>query len=152
MPKGKETMTESQLANIRDHKWPKGHSGNPKGKPKNRVKELLKRILPKGKLKKIEALTVEEINTIESTILAMELSDLRLLAEADETPSYAKSLALAAIIDMKNGRTNTVDRLVDRIYGAVQQRLDVTSEGKPIGRLMTREEQVEYLRQLEEEY
>ena len=31
MPKGKDTMTESQLANIESHKWQKGQSGNPRG-------------------------------------------------------------------------------------------------------------------------
>ena len=74
-------------------------------------------MLPKSKLKKSEGLTQDEINTIERSILAMELSDLQVLAKADETPAYAKTLAMAAIIDMKNGKTTTVDRLKDRQYG-----------------------------------
>ena len=154
MPRGKETMTESQLANIESHKWHKGQSGNPKGKPKDRVKALLKHVLPKSKLKKSEGLTQDEINTIERSILAMELSDLQVLAKADETPAYAKTLAMAAIIDMKNGKTNTVDRLMDRQYGKPQQKVDITSNGKQIqqGTPLTREEQIEYLKKLEEDY
>lgn len=154
MPRGKETMTESQLANIESHKWRKGQSGNPNGKRKDRVRELLRRMLPKGKLKKSEALSLDEINTIERSILALELSDLQVMAKADETPAYAKTLAMAAIIDMKNGKTTTMDRLMDRQYGKPQQKVDITSGGKEIGqgRPLTREEQIEYLRQLEEEY
>lgn len=154
MPRGKETMTESQLANIESHKWQKGQSGNPKGKPKDRVKALLKQVLPKSKLKKSEGLTKDEINTIERSILAMELSDLQVLAKADETPAYAKTLAMAAIIDMKNGKTTTVDRLMDRQYGKPQQKVDITTNGKQIrqGTPLTREEQIAYLKKLEEEY
>lgn len=155
MPKGKDTMTESQLANLDGHKWKKGQSGNPKGKPKNRVAELLKRVLPKGKLRRMEALTTDEIDTIELGILALELDDLQALAKADETPAYAKTLAMAAIIDMKNGRTATMDRLMDRQYGKPQQKVDITSNGKDIGQTglpLTREEQAAYLKQLEDEY
>ena len=154
MPRGKETMTESQLANIESHKWQKGQSGNPRGKKKDRVKALLKQVLPKSKLKKSEALTLDEINTIEKSILVLKLADLQLLAKADDTPAYAKTLAMAAIIDMKNGKTTTMDRLMDRQYGKPQQKVDITTGGKPIeqGRPLTREEQIEYLKKLEEEY
>ena len=108
---------------------------------------------PQG-LKKSEALTSEEIDTIERSILSLELADLQTLARNEETPAYAKTLAMAALMDMKFGKTYTVDRLMDRQYGKPQQKVDITTGGKPIqaGRPLTREEQVEYLRQLEEEY
>lgn len=146
-------MTESQLANIESHKWRKGQTGNPNGRPKNRVKILLQQILPKNKLKKSGALTLEEINTIEQSILALELSDLQVLAKADETPAYAKTLAMAAIIDMKNGKTSTMSLLMDRQYGKPQQNIDITSNGKTLEQVpLTRAEQAEYLKHLEEEY
>ena len=103
----------------------------------------------------MEALTTDEIDTIELGILALELDDLQALAKADETPAYAKTLAMAAIIDMKNGRTATMDRLMDRQYGKPQQKVDITSNGKDIGQTglpLTREEQAAYLKQLEDEY
>lgn len=146
-------MTESQLANIESYKWRKGQTGNPNGRPKNRVKILLQQILPKNKLKKSGALTLEEINTIEQSILALELSDLQVLAKADETPAYAKTLAMAAIIDMKNGKTSTMSLLMDRQYGKPQQSIDITSNGKTLEQVpLTRAEQAEYLKHLEEEY
>lgn len=146
-------MTESQLANLEEHKWRKGQTGNPNGRPKNRVKILLQQILSKNKLKKSGALTLEEINTIEQSILALELSDLQVLAKADETPAYAKTLAMAAIIDMKNGKTSTMSLLMDRQYGKPQQNIDITSNGKTLEQVpLTRAEQAEYLKHLEEEY
>ncbi len=132
MPKGKETMTASQLANLEKGKFKPGQSGNPAGKKKDRVRELLRRVLPKEKLKKSEALTVDEINTIEKRILSLELSDIQLLAKLDETPAYMKALAMAIIIDMKNGQTKTVDLLRSRQYGTPQQKVDLTSGGMPL--------------------
>ena len=73
MPRGKEYMTASQLANIEPYKFKKGQSGNPKGSTKNRVKQYLKNILPKSKLKKTEGLTMQEINTIEKKVLEVSL-------------------------------------------------------------------------------
>lgn len=146
-------MTESQLANIEGHKWQKGQSGNLNGRPKNRIKILLQQILPKGKLKKSTALTLDEINTIEQSVLSLELSDLQVLAKSDETPAYAKTLAVAAIIDLKNGKTCTMDRLMDRQYGKPQQNIDITSNGMTLEQApMTRAEQAEYLKQLEEDF
>lgn len=154
MPRGKETMTESQLANIEGHQFAKGKSGNPAGKKKDRVKELLKAVLPKSKLKKSEALTIDEINTIERMILSLELSDLQLLAKTDETPAYAKTLAMASIIDMRNGKTTTMDKLRDRQYGAAKQSVDVTSNGMCIGqqRSMTPDEARALLNELDNEF
>ena len=61
---------------------------------------------------------------------------------------------MAAIIDMKNGKTTTMDRLRDRQYGTAKQSIDVTSDGKPIGqqRQLTTEEAKELIRQLNDEY
>lgn len=153
MPKA-ENMTASQLANLESHKWKKGQSGNPAGKKPNRVAKLLKEILPKNKLKKTQALTADEIDFIEKGVLALELADLQLMAKADATPAYAKTLAMAIIIDMKNGKTTTVDTLRNRQYGTAVQQIDVTSGGAAIQRQrsLTQEEAKQLLQQLEEEY
>ena len=128
-PKPKRVPTEAQLANLRGHEFKKGQCGNPKGRPKNRINSLLKEILPKSKMKKIkQELTKDEVNTIEKQVLQLELSDLQLVAKADSTPAYLKALAMAIIIEMKNGKTSTVDRLRDRQYGAINQKMDVTGD------------------------
>lgn len=133
MPRGKETMTAAQLANLKAP-WTSETRPEPtnKGRKKNRINELLKKIISPTRLKRSESLSLEEINTIEQKVLALELSELQLLAKTDETSAYAKTLAMAIVIDMKNGRTTTVDKLRDRQYGTVKQTVDVTTAGHAI--------------------
>ncbi len=148
-----ENMTPAQLANLEKGKFKKGQSGNPAGKKKNRVTALLKSVLPKSKLKKSEALSIEEINTIEKSLLALELPDIQLLAKAEETPTYMKTLAMALIIDMKNGQTKTVDLLRSRQYGATKQQIDLTTAGAPLNQREISPEQAKaVLAEIEEEY
>lgn len=154
MPRDKEHMTESQLANIVNHKWKPGQSGNPKGKAKNRARQYFKKIVSKAKLKRTEGLTLDEINTIEKKVLEVSLSDLQVMAKNDESPSYLKSLCMAIIIDMKNGRTDTVNKLRERQYGSVKQQVEVTGkDGAPLmEQRMSQEQAKELLQKLEEDF
>lgn len=151
MPRGKEYMTASQLANIENHKWKKGQSGNPKGASKNRVKAFLKTILNKNKLKKTEGLTMAEINTIEKKVLELGLPDLQVLAKSDGSPAYLKNLCLAIITDMKHGKTDTVQKLRERQYGQVKQQIEVTgADGAPLlQQPMTQEQAKDFINELE---
>ncbi len=152
MPKP-ENMTPAQLANLEKGRFQPGQSGNPAGRKKNRVTALLKQVLPKGSIKKSEALSIEEINTIEKSVLSLQLADLQLLAKMEETPAYMKTLAMAIIIDMKNGQTKTVDLLRSRQYGTPTQKMDLTSGGQPIHqREMSPEQAKKVIAELDEEY
>jgi hypothetical protein len=154
MPK-RENMTPSQLANIEGHKFKKGQSGNPAGSKPNRIARLLKEILPKSKRKIIaHDLTNVEINTIERKVLQLELPDLQAICKCEQTPAYMKSLAMAVIIDMKNGKTTTVDTLRSRQYGATKQQVEVTGkDGQPLidRKTMTQEEARQLLKKVEDE-
>lgn len=126
-------MSPAQLANLEKGTWKKGQSGNPKGRKPNRVCAILKNVLgtkQRGRMRRMTEMTNEEIDTAEKAILALQLSDLQLLAKADETPAYAKALAMAAIMEMKNGKIAALDRLRERQYGAIKQQVDITTNGK----------------------
>lgn len=126
-------MTAVQLGNLKAP-WKKGERGAAVGcgRKKNRVKDILKLIVSPERLKNSEALSVEEINTIEQVMLSLETADLKALEREKATPVYAKSLARAIITDMQNGRTATVDKLRDRQYGTVKQNVDVTTNGQTL--------------------
>lgn len=128
--------------------WKKGQSGNPAGRKPNRILQLLK----KNKVKECYGLTDEEINTTERCVLEMGIKGLQAIAKDDETPAYMKALAMACITDMKAGRTNTVNMLRDRQYGAITKQVDVTTGGVPIAtQSLTPSEAKALLKKIEKE-
>ncbi len=151
---------QRQLDNIKNHKFPKGVSGNPSGlskkvRERNRINNFVKKIIGRSKVIQDQDMTKNEIDSIEQKMLAVSLSEAQLLAKADNSPLYMKNLAMAIIIDMKNGKTDTVDKLRERQYGKTVQRLEVTGkDGQPINmqKTMTQTEAKDYIKKLEDEY
>lgn len=150
----KEILTgkERRLANLRAP-WKKGESGNPNGRPRNRVPDILSTCLKKKRKDILESLNSMEVDAIESTVLTLSLGELQAVAKHPDTPTYLKTLALAAIHDMKNGRTKTVDLLRDRQFGAVKKEVDVTTGGQSLApQGMTPQEAKEMLDEIEKEF
>ena len=151
---------QRQLDNIKNHKFPKGVSGNPSGlskkvRERNRINNFVKKIIGRSKVIQDQDMTKNEIDSIEQKMLAVSLSEAQLLAKADNSPLYMKNLAMAIIIDMKNGKTDTVDKLRERQYGKTVQRLEVTGkDGQPINmqNTMTQMEAKDFIKKLEDEY
>lgn len=141
--------------NLREP-WKPGQSGNPKGRPKNRVPEQLVTIFgSKAKAKKFYCLSATEINEWEAAILTLSAEDLKVLAKWSGAPSYPKGLAIAVLSDMKNGKTTTLDKLRERQYGKPTQRMEVTGkDGAELipARTLTKEEAQELFKDLQENY
>ena len=96
-------------------------------------------------------LSEAEIHAIEQIILSLDIKALQAVAKADGTPAYMKTLAMAAIMDMKNGKTQTVNLLRDRQFGAVKKNVDVTSNGqRMMPQSLTPKEAREMLKKIEE--
>lgn len=154
--KDKKEMTpeERRLANLRPP-FKKGQSGNPKGRPPNRVPEQLVKIMGKVQAKKFYKLSAVEINEWEAAILTMNANQLKLLAQWDEANAYPKGLAISILTDMKNGNTKTLDKLRERVVGRPTQRMEITGrDGADFmpARVLTKKEAKELLDGLEEEY
>ncbi len=96
-----------------------------------------------------------ELRDWEETLMVATSNELTLICKADESPAYAKGIAFAILGDMKNGKTTTLDKLRDRVYGKLEQKVEVTGKGgEPLvqqNRQLTREEAQEFIRKLEEE-
>ena len=90
--------------------WPKGHSGNPGGRPKVTLSEKNARAAVEEALWQFAQMTKEELQEI-----------------MKKNPTGAQILAAHAILGDKH-----VPEALNRILGKVRDALDVTSGGKPI--------------------
>ncbi len=141
--------------NLREP-WQPGQSGNPKGRPKNRViNTWLPACFGKKRTKQMEELTIDEINTIERRLLVASAGELATLAKWDDAPTYAKNLAMAILFDTKHGKTTTIDKLRERQYGKAVQKVELTGkDGADLiaPRVLTKEEIGDLLSKLEKDY
>lgn len=140
---------------FKAHQYKKGESGNTQGKPRNRVKDTVKAILPRTKAGAADGLTIGEVNAIEKMVLSLSPKDLQKVAESENAPTYLKNLVQAVLMDMSSGYTRVVDKLRDRQYGPVKQNMDITTDGESINGgavTITQEEAAQLLKRLEKDY
>lgn len=129
--------------------FPKGVSGNPKGRPKNRVNEQLETLLgsrTRARAVRDSGLTKAEAETWENIVFSLPLDLLKAVAQGESTPAYPKGLAIALIGDMKEGTTKTLDKLREWQFGKASQPVDVSGKlegAQPIAvEIIDRREQV----------
>ncbi len=135
--------------------WKKGESGNPKGRPRNRVAVFRERIMGKKKAKKYFGISAFEVTEWYEALITLDLPDLKLLAGDDEAPALARTYARAIIFDMNAGKTTTIDKLTAKLHGKAIQRIELTgSNGSDINapRTLTKEEAKDFFEELEKDY
>lgn len=136
--------------------WKPGQSGNPKGRPKNRViNTWLPACFGKKRTKQMEELTIDEINTIERRLLVASTDELTMLAKYEGAPAYAKNLVMAILFDTKHGKTTTIDKLRERQYGKAVQKIELTGkDGADLmaPRVLSKDEIGDLLNKLEKDY
>lgn len=141
---------------IVKYQFKKGQSGNPNGRPRNRVSsEWLPNVFGKDRAKKIKDLTDDEVNTWERRLMVAGTPELLSLLRWEGCPSYAKGIASAILQDTKNGKTNTIDKLRERQYGKPVQKIELTgADGEPLiktHQTMTQQEAREFLKKLDQD-
>lgn len=150
---------QHQLDNIKGHSFKPGQSGNPCGgsqrqRERNRINKYIKQIIGRSKVIPDQGMTKYEIDSIEQKMLSVTLSEAQVLAKADESPLYMKNLAMAIMLDMKNGKTDTIDKLRERQYGKTAQRIEITGkDGQPIQtqKQLSQTEAKDFIKKLESE-
>lgn len=126
-------MTEKKKA-IEAFKFQPGQSGNPNGRPRNRVPASLAIIFAsKKRAKEFYALSGTEIDSWENAVLALSSSELQALMKWKDAPAYPKGLAIAILSDMRDGKTTTIDKLRERQHGKPSDRIEITGkDGKDL--------------------
>lgn len=131
-----ENMTKAQLDNLEKGRFRKGKSGNPNGRPKNTLKELLRKSgkLSPDDMKRIDGLTKDEVDSCERIPMAFSEEGVRAVKAIPGIPLYLKAKCKEALADLDAGETKGLSRLRTLQYGEPPASLDVTTAGQPLHR------------------
>lgn len=101
--------------------WEKGESGNPKGRPKKLVPSM-----------KIEGYKLTEINDTIQSIISMTVDELRMVWDNPKSTILEKTVAGALRKSLEKGNLESVETLINRVYGKPKEKVDLTSNGQSI--------------------
>lgn len=110
----------------------KGETHNPNGRPPNQALRNLERLYGRKWVRKFQEGTKhrkEEVETWYQALLAMSHEEILLLSKDGESNIIGKAKALAILIDQKNGRTSTIDGIVNRLFGELPKKVEVEGKG-----------------------
>ncbi len=101
--------------------WEKGESGNPKGRPKKLVPSM-----------KIDGYKLTEINDTIQSIISMTVDELKMVWDNPKSTILEKTVAGALRKSLEKGNLESVETLINRVYGKPKEKLDLTSNGQSI--------------------
>ena len=107
----------------REHLIPfkKGQSGNPKGRPKKYVLTLKK-----------EGYKLTEINDTIQAMVSMNIEELKKVYENENSTILEKTVAAALRNGLKKGQLESIETLLNRVYGKPKEKMDITTQGEKI--------------------
>ncbi len=100
----------SKPENVEPHKWEKGQSGNPKGRPRKYVSQLTELGYKKS----------EVTDTIQA-MMAMTMDELKTVWENPQATILEKTVANAMRKSLEKGSLYSLETLLSRVYGSPKQ-------------------------------
>lgn len=104
----------------------KGHSGNPAGPKPDRIRAACKELLAMNGGKFISPLTAHEIRSFCQMLLSLPTELAQELEANPKTPGGVKALIRGLFRDMQQGKINTVLALMDRAFGPMNKKAEIT--------------------------
>jgi len=99
-------------------RWKKGESGNPKGRPKKPVLQM-----------KVAGYTLHEINDTIQARCSMTLDQLRQIWDNPNATLLERTIAAALRKSIEKGNLDSLETLMNRVYGKPNEKLDITTAG-----------------------
>jgi hypothetical protein len=97
--------------------WEKGESGNPKGR--------LKKLVPSMK---VEGYKLTEINDTIQSIISMTMDELKDVWNNPKSTILEKTVAGALKKSLEKGNLESVETLINRVYGKPKEKIDIESK------------------------
>ena len=108
--------------NLRPKKWQKGQSGNPNGRPRKLYTQLFAN----------RQFSMSQINDIIQQLVGFEEKELEKVIEADNATIIEKTVAQALLKSLQRGNLDSIETLLNRIYGKPQESVDITTKGDKV--------------------
>lgn len=131
-------VNPNSLENLKGHCFKKGQSGNAAGFSAKGRRKREERILAdkqfdelfgKGASKRFRLIdNVSDISWL-NKLFSCNAAELTAIAKWNDCPASVKNYAIAMLRDMKDGRTATIDRIRERLYGKPMQIVELTGKG-----------------------
>lgn len=102
-------------------RWKPGESGNPKGRPKKPVLQL-----------KVEGYKLHEINDTIQMMVSLTADELKKIWENPNSTILERTIASSLKKGIEKGNLDSVETLLNRVYGKPNEKLDITTDGQKI--------------------
>ena len=103
------------IEQIKPFQFRKGQSGNPKGRPRSRIKSLLSEL--SGCPLLFRPLRNSELAEIDAALLTMSTEQLAKAANDTAIPAIMRAKAIAILRDMREGKMTAITQIQERVAG-----------------------------------